>query len=184
MIFDIKHCHQYLLWSQLSLFFPITDRLRGFSVKQRLYLQWLLDIYISGLSHLAHIDMNWNTIKVKTKEPVMHLEVTTIRLSWYCTTSWWCVVVKCPFVFFSVTPHEIKVMTAKDSVLSNVLRFVPNGWPITAVTEELKPYYRRRENLVILKDVYCGVIKLWSPHKLKKQSWRFIMWVGCLEWNN
>ena len=115
--------------------------------EKRLYLQWLLDIYLSGLSHLAHIGMNWNTIKAKTKEPVMHLEVTTTRLSWYCTTSWWCVVVKCPFVFFSVTAHEIKVMTNKDSVLSNVLWFVPNGWPITAVTEELKPYYRRREKL-------------------------------------
>ena len=46
-----------------------------------------------------------------------------------------------------VTAHEIKVMTAKDPVLSNVLRFVVNGWPITAVSEQLKPYHRRREEL-------------------------------------
>ena len=46
-----------------------------------------------------------------------------------------------------VTAHEIKVITAKDPVLSNVLRFVLNEWPITAVREQLKPYYRRREEL-------------------------------------
>ena len=46
-----------------------------------------------------------------------------------------------------VTAHEIKVMTANDPVLSNVLRFVLNGWPITAVSEQLKPYYWRREEL-------------------------------------
>ena len=48
---------------------------------------------------------------------------------------------------FLVTAHEIKVFTSKDPVLSNVLRFVLNGWPITAVSEQLKPYYRRREEL-------------------------------------
>ena len=46
-----------------------------------------------------------------------------------------------------VTAHEIKIMIAKDPVLSNVPRFVLNGWPIIAVSEQLKPYYRRREEL-------------------------------------
>ena len=44
-----------------------------------------------------------------------------------------------------VTAHEIKAMTAKD--LSKVLQFVLHGWPITAVNDELRPYYRRREEL-------------------------------------
>ena len=44
-----------------------------------------------------------------------------------------------------ITAHEIKLMTTKDPILSNVLRFVLNGWPLNAVSEELKPYYRRRE---------------------------------------
>ena len=43
-----------------------------------------------------------------------------------------------------VTAHEIKLMTTKDPILSNVLQFVLNGWPLNAVSEELKPYYRKR----------------------------------------
>ena len=46
-----------------------------------------------------------------------------------------------------VTAHEIKLMTTKDPILSNVLRFVLSGWPLNAFSEELKPYYRRREGL-------------------------------------
>ena len=48
-----------------------------------------------------------------------------------------------------VTAHEIKAMTAKDPVLSKVLQFVLHGWPITAVNDELRPYYRRREELIM-----------------------------------
>ena len=46
-----------------------------------------------------------------------------------------------------VTAHEIKAITAKDPVLSKVLQFVLYGWPITAVSDQLRPYYRRREEL-------------------------------------
>ena len=46
-----------------------------------------------------------------------------------------------------VTAHDIKTMTFRDPVLSKVLQFVLHGWPITAVNEELRPYYRRREEL-------------------------------------
>ena len=46
-----------------------------------------------------------------------------------------------------VTAYEIKSMTAKGTVLSKVLQFVLHGWLITAVTEEMRPYYRRREEL-------------------------------------
>ena len=38
-------------------------------------------------------------------------------------------------------------MTAKDPVLSKVLQFILHGWPITAVNDELRPYYRIREEL-------------------------------------
>ena len=46
-----------------------------------------------------------------------------------------------------VTAHEIKAMIAKNPVFSKVLQFVLHGWPITAVNDELRPYYRRREEL-------------------------------------
>ena len=46
-----------------------------------------------------------------------------------------------------ITAQEIKTMTSKDPVLSKVLQFVLYGWPISAVSEELRPYYRRREEL-------------------------------------
>ena len=45
-----------------------------------------------------------------------------------------------------ITAHEIESLTAKDTVLSKMLQF-PHGWPITAVSEESRPYYRRREEL-------------------------------------
>ena len=46
-----------------------------------------------------------------------------------------------------VTAHKIKAMTAKDPIFSKVLQFVLHGWLITAVNDELRPYYRRREEL-------------------------------------
>ena len=49
--------------------------------------------------------------------------------------------------FSPVTAHEIKTMTSKDSVLSKMLQFVLHGWLVTAVSEELRLYYRRKEEL-------------------------------------
>ena len=82
-----------------------------------------------------------------------------------------------------VTSHVIKITIANDPVLSKVLRFVLNGWPIIAVSEELKPYYRRREEIshfeeyknyvvglsncgppqsqeIILKTLYGGILEV------------------------
>ena len=60
-------------------------------------------------------------------------------------------------------------MTAKDPVLSNVLRFMLNGKPITAVREQLKPYYRRREELSHFEGCILWGHRVVVPHKLKKQ---------------
>ena len=68
-----------------------------------------------------------------------------------------------------VTAHEIKLMTTKDPFLSKLLRFLLNGWPLTAVSEELKPYYRRREEMSHLEGCILWGHRVVVPHKLRKQ---------------
>ena len=43
-----------------------------------------------------------------------------------------------------ITAHEIKSMSDR---FFQVLQFVLDGWPINTVSEELRPYYRRRDEL-------------------------------------
>ena len=80
-----------------------------------------------------------------------------------------------------VTTHKIKIMTVKDPVLSKVLRFVLNGWPIIVVSEELKPYYRRREELSHFKgySYIMGSSNCGPPHdqetilKVLHEVWKY-----------
>ena len=48
-----------------------------------------------------------------------------------------------------ITAHEIKVMTTKDPVLSNVHQFVFNEWPITAFIEEFEQELRHFEGCIL-----------------------------------
>ena len=56
-----------------------------------------------------------------------------------------------------VDATRIKLWTARDPVLSQVLRFVPQGWPSELEEEALKPYFIRREEL----SVHAGCL-LWG----------------------
>ena len=56
-----------------------------------------------------------------------------------------------------VDATKIKLWTARDPVLSQVLRFVPQGWPSELEEEALKPYFIRREEL----SVHAGCL-LWG----------------------
>ena len=55
-----------------------------------------------------------------------------------------------------ISSAQIRTWTSRDSLLSQVLRSVQQGWP-TVVTEELKPYWNRRLEL----SVYDGCL-LWG----------------------
>ena len=48
-----------------------------------------------------------------------------------------------------VDATKIKLWTARDSVLSQVLQFVLQGWPSEVEEEALKPYFIRREELSV-----------------------------------
>ena len=74
-----------------------------------------------------------------------------------------------------ITAQEIKTMTSKDPVLSKVLQFVLYGWPISAVSEELRPYYRRREELSHFKGCVLWDPRVVVPPQPKKQFSRYSM---------
>ena len=56
-----------------------------------------------------------------------------------------------------VDAAKVKLWTARDPVLSQVLQFVLYGWPLTVEEETLKPYFARREEL----SVHAGCL-LWG----------------------
>ena len=56
-----------------------------------------------------------------------------------------------------VDATKVKLWTARDPVLSLVLQFVLQGWPLKVEDEALKPYFTRREEL----SVYAGCL-LWG----------------------
>ena len=56
-----------------------------------------------------------------------------------------------------VDATKVKLWTARDPVLSLVLQFVLQGWPLKVEDEALKPYFTRREEL----SVHAGCL-LWG----------------------
>ncbi|KAL9982685.1 hypothetical protein ACROYT_G004758 [Oculina patagonica] len=56
-----------------------------------------------------------------------------------------------------VDATKVKLWTARDPVLSQVLQFVLHGWPMVVEEEALKPYFARREEL----SVHAGCL-LWG----------------------
>jgi len=56
-----------------------------------------------------------------------------------------------------VDATKVKLWTARDPVLSQVLQFVLQGWPVAVEEETLKPYFIRREEL----SVHAGCL-LWG----------------------
>lgn len=56
-----------------------------------------------------------------------------------------------------VDAAKVKLWTARDPVLFQVLQFVLHGWPLTVEEEALKPYFARREDL----SVHAGCL-LWG----------------------
>ena len=56
-----------------------------------------------------------------------------------------------------VDATKVKLWTARDPVLSQVLQFVLQGWPVAVEEQTLKPYFVRREEL----SVHAGCL-LWG----------------------
>ena len=49
-----------------------------------------------------------------------------------------------------VSPQQIRTWTDKDPVLSRVRRFILHGWPHQEISEEMQPYWRRRDELSVM----------------------------------
>ena len=55
------------------------------------------------------------------------------------------------------TVTQLQQMTRRDRLLSKVLRYTKSGWPAT-VSEALKPYYRRQDEISTEDDCYTRCI--------------------------
>jgi len=68
-----------------------------------------------------------------------------------------------------VTASMISKVTQYDPLLSRVLHFIINGWPnSTDISEELKPYYTRREQLTSEQGCILWGIRVVIPDKYRK----------------
>ena len=69
-----------------------------------------------------------------------------------------------------VSAVDIRKWTAKDPILSKVLRYVTRGWPPTVTEVEISPFFRRRDEL----SVEDGCI-LWGARVLIPQPGRSLL---------
>lgn len=63
--------------------------------------------------------------------------------------------------------NKVRFYTSKDPVLSKVRYYINSDWP-DVVQEDLKPFYRRKEELSVEKGVLMWGYRLIIPNKLKK----------------
>ena len=49
-----------------------------------------------------------------------------------------------------VTPRQIRTWTDKDPVLSRVRRLVLHGWPDREASEDMQPYWRRKDEMSVM----------------------------------
>ena len=63
-----------------------------------------------------------------------------------------------------VNAEQIKVWTSKDPVLSEVCRYIQNGWPVSATEDDLVPFKRRMNELTVPRWLYfLGISNSNSP---------------------
>ena len=147
MIFGVKHFHQYLYGRHFTIFTDHQPLRRLFSETKSTppmasgrIQRWSLTLssYEYELKYRKGVDQGNCDALSRLPLPDCPKSVPVpgdvLMLSEQLSSS-------------PITAQEIKTMTSKDPVLSKVLQFVLYGWPISAVSEELRPYYRRREEL-------------------------------------
>ena len=67
-----------------------------------------------------------------------------------------------------VSAVELQTMTRTDPLLSKVLQYTKKGWP-TSVSDSLKPYFNRREELSLENDCVLWGIRVVVPKKLQNR---------------
>ena len=68
-----------------------------------------------------------------------------------------------------VTSKNVQQATKKDPILSKVLRYTQDGWP-AQVSEELKPYHSKRDEISIEADCLLWGIRIIIPKALQPQT--------------
>lgn len=70
-----------------------------------------------------------------------------------------------------VTSTLVRKCTSRDKVLSQVIRFVQNGWPSkqNLVPEEIRPYFLHREELHVEEGIVLWGLRVVIPVNLQKQ---------------
>ena len=66
-----------------------------------------------------------------------------------------------------ITVVDIRKATQSDKILSQVLHFTREGWPHSP-TEELKPYFSRRQEISIEDNCLLWGIRVIIPNSLRK----------------
>ena len=66
-----------------------------------------------------------------------------------------------------ITPERLKQETAKDPVLSRVLRHMMDGWP-TKAKKDLHPFFNRRQELTVELGCLLWGVKVIIPPKLRE----------------
>ena len=67
-----------------------------------------------------------------------------------------------------VTFQQVQLATRRDPTLSKVMTYVQSGWP-NQVTEELKSYHNRRQEIVIQNDCLMWGIRIIIPKNLQSK---------------
>ena len=67
-----------------------------------------------------------------------------------------------------VTAMKLRRCTRYDPVLSRVLKFTKRGWPNATPSEDLKPYFDRREEISIESECLLWGVRVIVPQKLPK----------------
>lgn len=68
-----------------------------------------------------------------------------------------------------VTAKEVRQATRKDPLLTEVIRFVEEGWTETVPRDELKIFHRRREELTTHLGILMWGSRVVVPEKLQQQ---------------
>ncbi|CAH2010461.1 unnamed protein product [Acanthoscelides obtectus] len=67
-----------------------------------------------------------------------------------------------------VDVNKVRELTSSDSVLSEVLNFVKKGWPASHKSNELKPYFSRKNEINVEDDVLLWGHRVIIPFQLRE----------------
>lgn len=68
----------------------------------------------------------------------------------------------------AITSKRVRIVTARDKILSQVFTFVSDGWP-ELVSDDLKPYFIHKNQMTIVQDCLLWRRRVMIPHALSSR---------------